>query len=100
MPSLTGCLRLQDKCRAWDAATQGPDSPCFNHTHQDWKHVPEGCRGQYSDRYARFWDEVAALLAKQYPDSPPSVTGYAYLLHGMHICNPNPSFYRCLWICP
>ena len=67
-----------DKCRAWDAPTQGPDSLCFNHSHPDWKHVPEGCRGQYSDRYARFWDSVAAVLAEQHPESPPVVTGYAY----------------------
>lgn len=66
------------KCRAWDALTQGPDSSCFNHSHPDWKHVPEGCRGQYSDRYAQFWDSVAAVLAKLYPESPPTVTGYAY----------------------
>jgi hypothetical protein len=44
-----------EKCRAWDAAspTQGPDSTCFNHTAQNWHNLPEGCTGQYSDRYAR-----------------------------------------------
>jgi hypothetical protein len=69
-----------DKCRQWDARSplQGPDSMCFNHTHQNWHKLPPLCRGQYSDRYARFWDAVAAVLAKQYPDSPPTVTGYAY----------------------
>ena len=67
------------KCRAWDAGpTQGPNSTCFNHTHQNWKHEPSACRGQYSDRYARFFDSVAAVLAKQFPEKPPTVTGYAY----------------------
>ena len=68
-----------DKCRAWDTGpTQGPNSTCFNHTHQDWHREPAACRGQYSDRYARFWDSVAAVLANKYPDDPPTVTGYAY----------------------
>jgi hypothetical protein len=33
---------------------------------------------RYSDRYARFWDTVAGLLAEQHPANPPVVTGYAY----------------------
>jgi hypothetical protein len=66
------------RCRAWDSGpTQGPNSSCFNHTHQNWHHEPTACRGQYSDRYARFWDAVAAVLARQHPAQPPIVTGYA-----------------------
>eukprot|EP01049_Picozoa_sp_SAG25_P001907 SAG25_NODE_92_length_16062_cov_54.931095_8_plen_985_part_00 len=57
-----------DKCRAWDG-TQ---------TKMHW--------GVYSDRYARFWDKVAGLLAANFTPiagqlEPPVVTGFSYSLY-------------------
>ena len=68
------------KCRQWDAPGQGPDDHCHGEN-ESWAGVGN-CTGMYSDRYARFFDEVAGVLAEQFPPSageePPIVTGYAY----------------------
>lgn len=68
------------KCRAWDAPGHGPDDHCHQ-KNESWTGVGN-CTGMYSDRYARFFDEVAGVLAERFPppagEEPPIVTGYAY----------------------
>ena len=57
-----------DKCRAWDGLQNK----------MRW--------GVYSDRYARFWDRVAGLVAANFTPAagepePPLVTGFSYSLY-------------------